>query len=105
MSYGFNTTCTLKDILNKITQRQTPIVICINSFSLYEYLVKLSTTYKKHLMINIIAIRQLYERREIAEIIWITRDSNPTDLMTKHASNTALIHIIETNKVDIQVVV
>jgi hypothetical protein len=53
-------------------------------------------------MIDIIAIRQSYERREIAEIIWITEDSNPADSITKHASNVALARIIETNKVDIQ---
>ena len=55
-------------------------------------------------MINIIVIRQSYEQREITEIIWITRDSNPANSMTKYTSNTALIYIIETNKVDIQVV-
>jgi hypothetical protein len=102
MSHGFDTTCALKDTLDKITQRQTPIIICIDSFSLYECLVKLGTTYEKRLMIDIMAIRQSYERREIAEIIWITGDSNPADSMTKHAGNTALERIVKTNKVDIQ---
>jgi hypothetical protein len=102
MSHGFDTTCALKNTLDKITQHQTLIVIYIDSFSLYECLVKLGTTYEKRLMIDIIAIRQSYERQEIAEIIWITGDSNPADSMTKHASNAALARIIETNKVDIQ---
>jgi hypothetical protein len=53
-------------------------------------------------MIDIMVIRQLYERQEIAEIIWIIKDLNPADLITKHASNAALARIIETNKVDIQ---
>jgi hypothetical protein len=87
MSHGFNTTYALKDTLNKITQHQTLIVICIDSFSLYKCLVKLGTTYEKRLMIDIIAIQQLYKQQEIAEIIWITKDSNPADSMTKHASN------------------
>jgi hypothetical protein len=56
MSHGFDTTYTLKDTLNRITQRQTPIVICINSFSLYECLVKLGTTYEKRLIIDIMTI-------------------------------------------------
>lgn len=102
MVHGFDATCALKDTLDKITQRQTPIIICIDSFSLYECLVKLGTTYEKRLMIDIMAIRQSYERREIAEIIWITGDSNPADSMTKHTGNTALTRTIETNKVDIQ---
>jgi hypothetical protein len=102
MVHGFDTTCVLKDTLDKIMQRETPIIICIDSPSLYECLVKLGTTYEKRLMIDIMAIRQSYERREIAEIIWITGDSNPADSMTKHAGNTALARIIETNKIDIQ---
>jgi hypothetical protein len=53
-------------------------------------------------MIDIIVIRQSYKRQEIAEIIWITKDLNPADSMTKHASNVALARIIETNKVNIQ---
>jgi hypothetical protein len=105
MSHGFDTTCALKDTLDKITQHQTLIVICIDSFLLYECLVKLGTTYEKRLMIDIMAIRQSYERREIAEIIWITGDLNPADSMIKHASNAALARIIETNKVDIQAAV
>jgi hypothetical protein len=102
MSHGFDTACALKDTLDKITQHQTPIVICIDSFLLYKCLVKLGTTYEKRLIINIIAIWQSYKRQEIAKIIWITRDSNPADLITKHANNAALARIIKTNKVDIQ---
>ena len=64
MTHGFDTTCTLKDTLDKIAQRQTSIVICIDSLSLYECLVKLVTTYEKRLMIDIMTIRQSYERRE-----------------------------------------
>ena len=36
MTHGFDTTCALKDTLDKIAQRQTSIVICIDSLSLYE---------------------------------------------------------------------
>ena len=45
-----------------------PVVIYTDSFSLYEYLVKLRTTKEKRLMINIIVLRQLYERRELTEV-------------------------------------
>ena len=78
--HGFDTTRALKDTLDKITQTQIPITICIDSFSLYECLVKLGTTYEKRLMIDIMTIRQSYERREITEIIWIAGDSRRTRL-------------------------
>ncbi len=44
------------------------IVVCTDLYSLYEYLVKLGTTKEKRLMIDIIALRQSYERRELYEI-------------------------------------
>ncbi|KAF1972351.1 hypothetical protein BU23DRAFT_580957 [Bimuria novae-zelandiae CBS 107.79] len=45
-----------------------PLVICTDSYSLYECLIKLGTTKEKRLIIDIIALRQSYERREIIEI-------------------------------------
>jgi hypothetical protein len=47
---------------------QTPIVVCTDSYLLYKCLVKLGTTEEKRLMIDIMALRQLYKRREITEI-------------------------------------
>jgi hypothetical protein len=44
------------------------IIVCTDSYSLYKCLVKLGTTKEKRLMINIIGLRQLYKRREIAKI-------------------------------------
>ena len=41
-------------------------------------------------MINIICLRQLYKRREIAKVKWINRDSNPIDAMTKSKLLSAL---------------
>jgi hypothetical protein len=38
-----------------------PIVICMDSFSLYECLVKLGTTKEKRLMIDVMALHQSYE--------------------------------------------
>jgi hypothetical protein len=55
-------------ITEQLDLLQTPIVVYTDSYSLYKYLVKLGTTKEKHLMIDIIVLRQLYERREITEI-------------------------------------
>jgi hypothetical protein len=43
-------------------------IICTDSYSLYECLVKLGTTTEKRLIIDIIALRQSYERRELMKI-------------------------------------
>jgi DeoR/GlpR family transcriptional regulator of sugar metabolism len=48
---------TLKLITKQLGFPKIPIIVCTNSYSLYEYLVKLGTTKEKCLMIDIIALR------------------------------------------------
>ncbi|KAI0996940.1 hypothetical protein K3495_g11239 [Podosphaera aphanis] len=83
--------------LNKIT-----VIVCSDSYSLYECLVKLGTTKEKRLMIDIMAIRQSYERRELAEIRWINGLDNPADATTKTSPNKALENFVTTNKLRIR---
>ena len=48
-------------------------------------------------MIDIIALRQMYERREIDEVRWINSIDNPADAMIKESLNKALEKFISTN--------
>ena len=84
--------------LNKIL-----IVICTDLFSLYKYMVKLGTTKEKRLIIDIIAIRQSYERRKLLEIRWINSYNNLANTMTKWNPTKALQTLIDTNKLRIRV--
>ena len=59
---------TLAKITNQLDLPTVLIIVCIDSYSLYECLVKLGTTKEKRLIINIMALRQLYERQELFEI-------------------------------------
>ena len=45
-----------------------PTIVCTNLYLLYKYLVKLGITKEKRLIINIIAIQQLYKRKELFKI-------------------------------------
>ena len=54
-------------------------------------------------MIDIIALYQLYERREITEIQWIDGKDNPTDAITKSTPNKALREFVNSNQLNIQV--
>jgi len=47
---------TLKIIINRLELPTIPIIICTNLYSLYKCLVKLGTTKKKRLIINIMAL-------------------------------------------------
>src|SRR6266536_983836 len=66
MAITINTT--IKMITKQLGFSHTPIIVYTDSYLLYECLVKLSTTKEKRLMIDIIALCQLYKRREITEI-------------------------------------
>lgn len=78
-------------------------IVCTDSYLLYECLVKLGTTKEKRLMIDIMALRQSYERRELQEIRWINGDDNLADAFTKATPNRALERFIDTNEATIRV--
>lgn len=98
MAHGFDIGAAVKATAEKLLQLKLPLTVCTDSKSLYECLVKLGTTQEKRLMIDILCLRQSYERREIAEVKWISSDSNPADAMTKSKSCTALQKLIDINK-------
>lgn len=103
MALGFNASIAIKATLSKIPPKSIPLIVCTDSKSLFECLVKLRTTQEKRLMIDIRSLRESYERRQIAEIIWIKGNSNPTDAMTKSKTCQALKELMDTNKIDLQV--
>ena len=59
---------TIKMITEQLDLPDIPLIVCTNSYSLYECLVKLGTTQEKRLMIDIMALRQSYERRELFKV-------------------------------------
>jgi hypothetical protein len=94
---------TLRIITERLSLPAIPLVICTDSYSLYECLVKLGTTKEKRLIIDIMALRQSYERREITEIRWINGEDNPADAFTKASPNHALEHLIDRNELTVRV--
>ena len=57
MGHSFNYAYVLKHTLNNMLNATIPIIIYINSFSLYKCLIKLRTINKKCLIINLMAIQ------------------------------------------------
>ena len=103
MAHGFDIGAAIKTTIERILEIEyLPITLCTDSKSLYECLVKLGTTQEKRLMIDIMCLRQSYERREIAEVIWISGTSNPADAMTKSKPCQALRDLIDTNTINLQ---
>ena len=101
MAHGFDLEVVLKATLSRILQFDILMLICTDSKSLYECLVKLGTTHEKRLMIDIMSLRQSYERREITEVRWIRGENNPADSMTKAKASLALKTLVDTNKINL----
>ncbi|KAK6585154.1 hypothetical protein PZA11_001881 [Diplocarpon coronariae] len=81
---------TIDMVIAKLSLPCLPTVIYIDSLSLYKCIIKLGTIKEKRLIINIIAIRQSYENRELIEIHWIDSASNPANAIIKANLNQAL---------------
>jgi hypothetical protein len=103
MAHGFDIAAATKSTIDKALQIDIPLVLCTDSRSLYNCLVKLGTTTEKRLMIDVMCLRQAYERREITEVKWIKGESNPADSMTKAKPSAALKLLVESNKVQLEV--
>lgn len=97
---GFNTAVTIKSTLESILDMKLPLITCTDSKSLYDCLVRLGTTRKKRLIIDLMCLRQSYEAREITEIKWIKGHSNSVDAMTKSKCCNALKNLLDTNKIE-----
>ena len=55
-------------IMKQINLFSISLVMCTDSYSLYECIVKLGITREKRLIIDIMALREMYERRELVDM-------------------------------------
>jgi hypothetical protein len=104
MTHGYDIGAAIKSTIDKILRIDLPLILCTDSKSLYDCLVRLGTTQEKRLMIDVMCLRQAYERRQIAEVKWIEGEANPADAMTKGKPCPALTDLINTNRIDLQAV-
>jgi hypothetical protein len=71
MIHDFDVESVLKSTLIKMLGNSILIslILITDSKSLYDCLIRLSITVEKRLMIDVMTLRQFYERREITEMI------------------------------------
>ncbi len=102
MTNKFNADSVIKSIIQRILNISLSMILLTDSRSLYDCLVKLEITSEKRLMIDLMCLRQSYERREITKIRRIDDDFNFADAMTKINSCQTLTKLIDTNIIDLR---
>ena len=68
MIHEFDFEAVIKATLSKLLQKNISLVLCTDFKSLYDCFVRLKITQKKRLMIDVMSLKQSYEKREIIEI-------------------------------------
>ncbi len=95
--YRFDTSTLIKSIIKRVLKINLLLVLCTDSKSLYNCLIRLGTTQEKRLMINMICLRQAYEQYKITKVKQIQGNTNPANSITKDKPSSALKQLIDTN--------
>jgi hypothetical protein len=103
MTNEFDADSIIKSIIERILNIFLSMILLTDSRSLYDCFVKLEITSEKRLMIDLMCLRQSYERRKITKIRWIDEKSNSVDVMTKSNSCQTLSKLIDTNAIDLRI--
>jgi hypothetical protein len=102
MTNEFDADSVIKSIIQRILNISLSMILLTDSRSLYDCLVKLEITSEKRLIIDLMCLRQSYERRKITKIRWIDENTNSVDAMTKVNSCQTLTKLIDTNIIDLR---
>jgi hypothetical protein len=92
----------LRLIIDQLRLPEILLIICTDFYLLYEYIIKLGITQEKRLIIDIMSLRQSYERRKITEIKWIHNQDNSANALTKAAANRAMERLMSSNKLNVR---
>jgi hypothetical protein len=103
MINDFDVEAIIKSIIERMLHIFLSLILLTDSKSSFDCLVKLDTTNEKQLMIDLMCLRQFYERKEIAEIRWMDEDSNFADAMTKFKLCNVLSSLIDTNCLNLKI--
>jgi hypothetical protein len=105
MIHDFDVESILKSIFIKLLDKKISIslILITDSKYLYDCLIRLSITIEKRLMIDVMILRQLYERREITKMIWIHDINNSIEFMIKTKLSSTLKTMIDTNQINLNI--
>jgi transposase InsO family protein len=94
----------LAHTLERILHRKIDICAFTDSRILFNSITRLNSTAEKRLLIDLYALRESYDRRELSSITWVASEDNVADALTKSScAGTALQRIMNTGKLEARV--
>lgn len=84
--------------MEMLLNQRVPLQVFTDSKTLFDVIVRVSTTSKRRLMIDIHATREAYDRQEITDIGLVRSQYNLADCMTKIMLPKQMIQVMRTSK-------
>ncbi len=103
MINDFDVEAIIKLIIERLLHISLSLILLTDLKFLYDCFVKLNTIAEKRLMIDLMCLKQSYERWKIAEIRWIDENINSADAMTKFKFCNVLISLIDINSLNLKI--
>ena len=103
MAHEFDLRTIIKTTLKKVLCSNIFFIFCTDSKSLYDCFVRLSTIHEKRLMIDVMNLKQSYERRKITKMKWMNEKNNLVDSMIKFRKSSALKTLIDINRISLTI--
>ena len=93
-SAGFDTGFVLKHDMKKISRRNLPPYMLIDSGGVFDMIARNSYSAERRFMMDIAAMRQAHCRRDIDGVTHVSGSDNPADAMTKIVQSKALMDLV-----------
>lgn len=94
MVQGFDYSSTMRLVINEIFNKRVVLKLFTDSKSLYDCAVGVNSTTDKRVLVALRLLSHSCERREIAEILWITTTENPVGALNKKDPSPTLVNLL-----------
>lgn len=101
LSHAYDVSSTVFLMLNEFLNIKVLHNVFTDLKSVFDGIIGINPPTKKRMLIDLSVLRQSYDRREIAEVVWIPTNQNPADALTKIDSKNIhlLVEIMSNNRI------
>jgi hypothetical protein len=95
---AFDASCIVRKDIEMVLQQSVPMLLLTDSEVLFSTLARDKYAKERRLLLDIAAVRQAYQAKEISNIGLIASKDNSADALTKENGNGALMRVLQTGQ-------